>query len=339
MKERMKVRAHELMGATSLCDLYVRVCKLRGACIVAYHSVVPPDRKPLQDHLLTVLAETFEAQMEFLARHRKVISLDALAQMLEEGRSADPGSVVITFDDGYLDNLEIAAPILARHGFPATVFLATGYIERGENMWVDELCCAFRERTGHLLELPDASFDLSVSGEAGRAYRKACGVLLGARREARDELLASIRTQLAPSCPQIRLMMSWHEVRSLRERFPNIAFGAHTREHIDLSGARPEVVAEELSGAHEDIRRELGFEPEHFAYPYGRFSETARAWLSSHGYRSGMVTGPARPARASSDPLRLHRLDVRPGFNSGFFSYHTSGAHPGLSKAVLFGRA
>ena len=45
----------------------------------------------------------------------------------------------ITFDDGYRDNLTVAAPILEKYRLPATLFLATGYVERGETQWSDTL--------------------------------------------------------------------------------------------------------------------------------------------------------------------------------------------------------
>ena len=60
-------------------------------------------------------------------RLSRALSLDRLLRYLDEAEQP-PRSVVITFDDGYLDNLALAAPVLGRFGFPATVFVVTGEV-------------------------------------------------------------------------------------------------------------------------------------------------------------------------------------------------------------------
>ncbi|MCL4216860.1 MAG: polysaccharide deacetylase family protein [Candidatus Hydrogenedentes bacterium] len=82
------------------------------ARILTYHSIGH------RDHEMNVTPEAFREQMAWLADHGPVIPLDAAA----EGVSG----VALTFDDGYLDNLTQAAPVLGRYGFPATVFMVAG---------------------------------------------------------------------------------------------------------------------------------------------------------------------------------------------------------------------
>lgn len=86
----------------------------RALCsrILTYHSVGS------RDHEMNVSIRDFRAQMAWLAAHAEVCTLEQAA----EGR----GGIAITFDDGYLDNLVNAAPILADYGFPATVFVVAG---------------------------------------------------------------------------------------------------------------------------------------------------------------------------------------------------------------------
>jgi peptidoglycan/xylan/chitin deacetylase (PgdA/CDA1 family) len=284
-------------------------------------------------------ALAFAAQMSFLARRRNVISLDALAGMLARGETPEQGSVVITFDDGYLDNYEIAAPILSRHGLPATVFIATGYIGRAENMWVDVLHAAFKGRSRQSLELLGGSFDLANPIQLDQAYSSASAALVQASRSERGELMASIRDQLQAEQPKLRSMMGWPEVRELRQRYPEITIGSHTREHFDLSSMPDDEVVEELGSAHQDIRRELGVDPIHFAFPYGRDNGHARAWLKSNGYRTASLTEPLSLVQNSSNPLALTRLGATQDASPGRFAYHTSGAHPSLSQALFLGKA
>lgn len=81
--------------------------------------------------------EAFERLIAYLGRRGyKGLSLQAAVSCLREGKLPEDG-LVITFDDGYLNNLTHAAPVLARHGFTATVFVATGYCGK-TNAWPDQ---------------------------------------------------------------------------------------------------------------------------------------------------------------------------------------------------------
>jgi peptidoglycan/xylan/chitin deacetylase (PgdA/CDA1 family) len=322
-----------------MCDFYVRASKISGAVILMYHSVATAERRGFQDPAIAMPASVFTAQMSFLSRRRRVISLNALAEMLAMGKHPEPGTVVITFDDGYLDNYQVAAPILTRHGLPATVFLATGYIERTENMWIDVIYVVFKGRTRHYLELEGAAFDLNQPKQLDQAYASATGALLRARMDSRAGLLSSIREQLRPRHEERRLMMGWSEVQALCERHPNISVGSHTREHLDLSALRDDEVVEELSAAHEDIRRELGIDVVHFTFPYGRDNAQARSWLQSNGYLSASLTEPMSLVQRNSNPFALTRLAAQQDPSWARFAYHTSGAHPSLSRALLLGQA
>jgi peptidoglycan/xylan/chitin deacetylase (PgdA/CDA1 family) len=118
---------------TLLKDLFFTVVPKRlpndRAVILMYHSISDAD------YFSAVLSHTFESQMKYLAERKfPVISLAELVRRLEAGEQLG-GAVAITFDDGYLDNLTTAYPVLKKYGFQATVFVETGKIgqtdERG----------------------------------------------------------------------------------------------------------------------------------------------------------------------------------------------------------------
>jgi len=97
------------------------------AVILMYHSISPGI-----DYFMNVEPKEFEQQMKYLAdSKRPVISLSELVRRL---RNKEPlgSSLVLTFDDGYRDNYEIAFPILKRHNFPATIFVTTGLIGKSD---------------------------------------------------------------------------------------------------------------------------------------------------------------------------------------------------------------
>jgi peptidoglycan/xylan/chitin deacetylase (PgdA/CDA1 family) len=94
--------------------------------VIAYHAIGPCPEAIDRENLF-VPVDSFAAQMAYLARRRVVVPLESLVRgEVSAGRPA----VAITFDDGFRSVLTTAAPILRRHGFPATVFVPTGWLGR-----------------------------------------------------------------------------------------------------------------------------------------------------------------------------------------------------------------
>ena len=101
--------------------------------VVAFHRV----NNDIPEDGLTVSSKKFERFCRFFRANFDVISLGEFVGRLERGTSV-AGTLAITFDDGYRDNFEVAAPILRATGLPATFFLATRYIESNVVPWWDE---------------------------------------------------------------------------------------------------------------------------------------------------------------------------------------------------------
>src|SRR3712207_6612027 len=129
--------------------------------ILLYHRVAELNSDPWS---LAVTPSHFAEHLKILRQQACPIRLQQLSQALSDGKLPDR-SVVVTFDDGYADNLYNAKPLLERYGIPATVFLTTGYIGAEHGFWWDEL--------GRLLLhsswLP-GMLRLQVNGKIGRAH-------------------------------------------------------------------------------------------------------------------------------------------------------------------------
>ncbi len=283
------------------------------AAILMYHSVAPPETARYVDVAWRMTPARFEQQVRFLARHRRVIPLAELVQRLREARAPEPGSVVLTFDDGYRDNLEIAAPILRKYGVPATFFLATGYVDRAESQWVDRLYVLFTTRQQHDCgTLPGVTqrWDLRDPRQCRAAHGAIALRLLETSHAEREEILGQVEAQLAPSEKPPRLTLDWNEVRELATRYPELEIGVHTADHIDLARSTPETIHAELERSIADVERELGRRPRHFSFPYGRSSPLASELAARAGLASAM--GPSGPwlADACTDLYNLPRLDA-----------------------------
>src|SRR5262249_6857794 len=105
------------------------------AVILVYHRVA---ELPTDPQLLSVTPTHFAEHLEVLRKFAYPLGLAALVQRLKD-KSILKQAVVITFDDGYADNLYAAKPLLEQYDIPATVFVATNYIGKEREFWWDEL--------------------------------------------------------------------------------------------------------------------------------------------------------------------------------------------------------
>lgn len=97
----------------------------RALRVLMYHKV-----NDLWPNPTTVPTAVFAEQMALLGTLGYTpVSLDAVRDYYLDGAPLPPGAVLITFDDGYRDNLENALPILREHGYPAVVFVPIGYLD------------------------------------------------------------------------------------------------------------------------------------------------------------------------------------------------------------------
>jgi peptidoglycan/xylan/chitin deacetylase (PgdA/CDA1 family) len=294
---------------------YARVYNVQGAIVVMYHSVASPEQEPFVSPSISVPAATFEAQMRYLARNRRVVPMDDIVNALAARRTLPLGTVALTFDDGYRDTLEIAAPILAKHELPATLYLATGYVERGENQWIDELHAMFVSRRDHELVLSRPgptthAYDLSRPAEMARARAALNEILISLSAAERRALLDEIAAQLRPTRRLPRLTLSWPEAKALVGRYRNIAIGSHTRDHTDLSTCDAATRDREITSSIADVGANLGLGVSHFTYPYGRAMRDGEKLLGGLGLRSACVTEPARPIDASTSRYAIMRFEA-----------------------------
>ncbi|MGZ4337106.1 MAG: polysaccharide deacetylase family protein, partial [Gaiellaceae bacterium] len=95
----------------------------RGVPVLLYHAFSEHD----ESSRFVVTRGVFARQMRLLSMLRfKVLPYDEFAQSIRDGRLPPPRTAVLTIDDGYADNADIAAAILEHHGFGATIFLVSG---------------------------------------------------------------------------------------------------------------------------------------------------------------------------------------------------------------------
>jgi len=317
---------------SGVASLYARSVEGHPAVILMYHSVCPSSHERWIAPRNRMSVPCFTAQMRFLARTRRVVSLDELLERLADRRPLPPRTVLLTFDDGYLDNLTVAAPILAHYRLPATLYLATGYVERTQGQWADELYAALRGRTRDRLCLAGhTDIDLSAPARRTATYRCLVDRLRVADLAGRTALLREVTEQLAPAELPPRTTLSWDDVRRLDREHPHVRLGIHTRDHLDLTAMSSAAAEQEIVHSVRDFESHLGRAPADFSFPYARSSESLIQQVEELGLRSAAAGSGV--ALGSSNPLALPRLEAPS--SRGLLGYWTSGAHPQLSLRLL----
>ena len=264
---------------------------------------------------LFVAEEEFEKQIRYVAANYDCLSIDEAVQALARGR-LPRRSVVVTFDDGYRDNL-LAVPILKRYNVPAAIYITTGAIARARTFWWDEHETIL-DRLGSL-ELSwrgtPRRWDLSSHALKQQAFGELNLMFKALPPAEQDELLTVLRNaaRAAGSEPpyfDFNAMLSWDEVAAL-DREPLITIGAHTVDHFVMRQLPEDELHRQIHECRTDLERHLGHPITHFAYPFGREEHAdVREFqaVADDGFASAVTTRPGH--WKASAPHALPRLSV-----------------------------
>jgi peptidoglycan/xylan/chitin deacetylase (PgdA/CDA1 family) len=102
--------------------------------------------------------------------------------------------------------------------------------------------------------------------------------------------------------------MSWTQIHEMHRG--GITFGAHTRTHVDLAQAAPDLARQEIEESRVALERELGTPVKVFAYPFGLYNDAARLIVQEDGFEGACSTRPGLNTLATSN-FELHRCEVR----------------------------
>lgn len=255
----------------------------------------------------------FAAQMRFLKKYYRLVSLGQLCSELQEARPVKP-TLAITFDDGYRDLYTHAYPVLQKYQIPATIYLIGRSMETGEAPWYDRIFAALSAADGPRLEVGLATprrFALSSSAaRAAAAWEIVCHLRSIPDAERRVWCAEFERRVQVPEKELQDRMLNWEQVRVMQRG--GVFFGAHTMTHPSVSQLAPSAMEEELRMSKQILEDGLGSAVEDFAYPFGKPSDCGAAsedCLLRCGYRSA-VTTTAGANMVGANLMALRRLQI-----------------------------
>jgi len=293
--------------------------------------------------LLSVTPEHFAEHLEYLSEHYNPMSLSELCNALKAGK-IPKRSIVITFDDGYADNLWNAKPLLERNEISATVFVTSGYIGSDREFWWDdlerllllpeqlpnrlELTIGGRNRkwdltgdveytTGQRSSTRSDPWNVTMASDPGPRYTiyRDLHRILNVLPCGQQETILSAITQWAGVSRTGRApyrALTAGELKQLA-RGGLVEIGAHTVTHARLSAQTASIQKGEIARSKESLEEILGREVRSFSYPFGQnedFNSNCVEFIKGAGFTAACTNYGSTLTR-SADPYCLPRAMVR----------------------------
>lgn len=305
--------------------------------ILLYHRIADPATDSFK---LCVTPQQFAEQMEVVRRYARPVHLSEAVTTIQSGKRP-ARMIVVTFDDGYADNLHTARPVLERFDVPATIFVATGQIESGREFWWDELeklLLLPNELPAHLaLKINNSSYEWSLGDfarytekdfDSFRAwnffdadtptprhalYRELNELLRPLPDSEQQAALDELRFRAnAPKSlrPEVRTLTRQEIARLTDGNL--IEVGAHTVTHPVLARHSLAAQQHEIERSRDTLTEILNCPVRNFAYPFGwqaSYTQETVSLVQRAGFTAACTTEPVA-VTARTNPFRLPRLTV-----------------------------
>jgi peptidoglycan/xylan/chitin deacetylase (PgdA/CDA1 family) len=286
--------------------------------IFLFHGVIPERRQGVRNYTQKhVDAETFASILNRLADAGTPVHADHAVAALTGEEPLPDNAFLVTFDDGFRNNLTVAAPVLEDLGVPACFYVTSGFVNDGSSSWIDLIEFAVDGARAASLKLPWAPEARPIATNAEkiellsevRAVAKTLGDL--------DpyELAAELQEQAGcgPFEPdgELDAKLSWDEVAQLA-RHDRFAIGGHSHTHRILAHLSPEELEREVATSLDLLERALGEAVRHYSYPEGLEHCYSDAVIDALRTRGVVCCPTAEPGTnpVGADLFRLRRLLV-----------------------------
>jgi peptidoglycan/xylan/chitin deacetylase (PgdA/CDA1 family) len=277
-----------------------------------YHRIV---ELPVDPYEIAVSPQHFAAQLDYIKQMCNPMRFSDFVDALQQ-RSLPPRTVVVTFDDGYVDNYQHALPLLEAAEVPATLFVTTGNIDSDREFWWD----IFERVLLQPIQLPERlhieirgrclEWQVESPAQRQQAHQDIHRLLRTLKQTEREQILlnllqwANVETDARPGYRSVQ----GKELAQLAAS-KMIDIGAHTVSHPALPSLSVEEQYEEIVLSRQTLEELIGQPVVTFSYPFGKYSDDTVELLKSAGFQAACTTHPER-VTPGDDLYRLGRYTV-----------------------------
>ena len=297
--------AAQLFSNPSLKNIKLRRMHKHGPVlrIVNFHRVMAT--QPLADDYRNAANQPtigqFENLMAFFSKNYNLVDLEEYFIKGNSILSTEQVNVGVTFDDGYKDILENAAPICAKYNIPVTIFCTTHSLD-SIPLWFQRIYTGIDNWKSSYLEVPWLGQKIDM-GNRWIAMETIANSLKEFSYEDAESKISSLFPNQSNSAKEE--MMDWDDLRKLSE-YSNVRIGAHSRVHWNLTRFNDDELNRELTEPLFRIREFLNIDNVMIAYPNGKYDEKVLRQTEKAGYLGGFIMNRGHNS-PKTDKFAMHR--------------------------------
>lgn len=262
--------------------------------------------------------QSFKKQIDYLNKYYEIISIEEFYYRYKHNKFTNK-EVVLTFDDGYLNNLNVVCPILNNLNLPFTVFVSTEHIETGELFPTSIARLIIYGADLGVINVPYLKIhneDISNTENRTIIYNKVINSLKSQPLEEVRKIVSELKANLSDQ-DYTRLVekfksvkpMNWVEVKKLHNLGATI--GSHCKYHICCHDNQDEKeVKAQIIESKNIIEEKLEAECKYFAYPNGNYTTASNDFIKNAGYKMGFSTEKNLKIENTNDTSIIPRIGV-----------------------------
>lgn len=259
-----------------------------------------------------ITAKQFEQQLRYFSKHYKVVSLQEICSQKQQGVTPEHNTIALTFDDGFLNNITVALPLLIKYQMPATFFVCSANLEEKKYFHPTDLVDLLRSTTrqdeitiGHEKFIRKEYQLFHENGEPAYQYINSLSLeqwekTLKLLSDQCDQTKAFMKID-----PELYVLADKHLLRSLPA---TISIGSHSHYHHNLLVLTPSELKQQLEHSRNILEQHITT-IESFAFPYGYFDQNVLQAAKKAGYSYLIAGGDVAPEYSADVFPRIGVLD------------------------------
>ncbi|MFT5467170.1 MAG: peptidoglycan/xylan/chitin deacetylase (PgdA/CDA1 family) [Verrucomicrobiales bacterium] len=296
-------------------------------CVLMFHGVTDLDEQSGIGNTegISIHVKDLEEIFKLLSEAYNVPSLEEVVDAMENKTPLPPRSVVLTFDDGYASDYELAFPLLEKYDLHGTIFASTDFVHNKASMWWDRMEYAVghseTERLSVIIGETHIDRELGDTEQRKELFTELLPVIKHLPQESiyhevgRIEDALNCRLADAEDPPEIYRPMTWGNAQEMIDS-GHVSIGGHTHTHRIMGRCTLETARYELETSLQLLEENLGLKNPLFSYTNGHigdYTPETNEILKELGYRCALLTETGFN-QIDSDPYQLRRFSTGNSF-------------------------
>lgn len=276
--------------------------------ILMYHRVADELPKVKHDPHMFVKSDTFKMHINEISKYFTIVTLDEMLSNAQNNQRL----CALTFDDGWLDNYEIAYPIMRKNKIPGTIFLPVNDIGTTQRFWFDHLfflansLSSTEDQNAYISHFQTIIPAWNPKELSTASIQELTEKLKNFEAPVLYDIIDTAYTKVEIKPPSEKVLMDWKQIQEMVQN--DISFGSHGLNHDILtaldSQSKKNIVIESLAILKDKVISSIPF----FSYPNGNWDQETVDFLKRAGYHGAVTT--KNGLCTSTDPFILNRIGV-----------------------------